>query len=134
MQISGPPGPQGPVGEKGLQGNPGFPGLEGPKGATGYPGEHGPPGKPGSPGPIGPSGLPGLQGPVGPVGLRGEPGASCEATSDYLTGILLVKHSQSSQVPVCEPGHIQLWDGYSLLYTDGDERAHSQDLGEFLKV
>lgn len=53
----------------------------------------------------------------------------CDAQSDYLTGILLVRHSQSNQVPACERGHIKLWDGYSMLYTDGDERAHSQDLG-----
>lgn len=85
---------------------------------------------PGLPGPVGAPGLPGLQGPVGAPGLTGEPGAPCEQIPDYLTGILLVKHSQSESIPECERGHIKLWEGYSLLFTDGDERAHSQDLGE----
>ena len=101
------------------------------------------PGFPGPPGPIGLRGLPGLQGPAGPTGLigpagpagrDGEPGLPCEATPDYLTGILLVKHSQSVTVPECERGHVKLWEGYSLLYTDGDERAHSQDLGKYLHL
>lgn len=126
----GPTGPPGPQGEKGLPGPPGFPGLDGIKGAQGFIGPPGPSGLPGLPGPVGTPGLPGLQGPVGAPGLVGEPGAPCETTPDYLTGILLVKHSQSQSVPVCEPGHIRIWEGYSLLYTDGDERAHSQDLGK----
>jgi integrin beta 8 len=46
-----------------------------------------------------------------------------------LTGILLVKHSQTMEVPHCEVGHIKLWDGYSLLYIEGNEKAHHQDLG-----
>lgn len=41
----------------------------------------------------------------------------------------MVRHSQSEQVPGCEQGHIKLWDGYSLLYVEGNEKAHSQDLG-----
>jgi len=40
-----------------------------------------------------------------------------------------VKHSQSTTVPFCEPGHVQLWTGYSLLYIEGNERSHNQDLG-----
>lgn len=59
----------------------------------------------------------------------GEPGQPCDTVPDYLTGTLLVKHSQSSSVPSCESGHIKLWDGYSLLYVEGNEKAHSQDLG-----
>jgi len=46
-----------------------------------------------------------------------------------MTGILLVRHSQTSEVPQCEAGHIKLWDGYSLLYIEGNEKAHNQDLG-----
>lgn len=129
--FSGQTGPPGPSGEKGLTGPPGFPGLEGIKGDQGFVGPSGPPGLPGLPGPVGTHGLPGLQGPVGAPGPIGEPGAPCETVPDYLTGILLVKHSQSQSMPVCEPGHIKLWEGYSLLHTDGDERAHSQDLGKF---
>lgn len=101
------------------------------KGASGLPGPPGPAGLPGLPGPIGSPGLPGLQGPVGVPGPAGEPGQPCDVVPDYLTGILLVRHSQSQTIPVCEPGHIKLWEGYSLLYTDGDERAHSQDLGKY---
>ena len=70
------------------------------------------------------------QGPRGEVGPKGEPGLPCEDQPDYLTGILLVKHSQTMEVPHCEPGHIKLWDGYSLLYIEGNEKAHHQDLGK----
>lgn len=127
--FPGPVGPPGPPGEKGIPGPPGFPGSNGVKGAIGLQGPPGPVGLPGLPGPVGAPGLPGLQGPVGVPGIPGEPGLPCEPASDYLTGILLVKHSQSQLLPVCDAGHIKLWEGYSLLFTDGDERAHSQDLG-----
>ena len=112
----------------GLAGFPGKDGAKGEIGFTGPPGLTGYPGKPGIDGPVGP---PGLQGPPGFPGLKGEQGAPCDITPDYLTGILLVKHSQSQSVPTCDRGHIQLWEGYSLLFTDGDERAHSQDLGKY---
>lgn len=128
---AGPVGPPGPPGEKGIPGPPGFPGSNGVKGAIGFQGQPGPVGLPGLPGPVGAPGLPGLQGPVGVPGIPGEPGLPCEPASDYLTGILLVKHSQSQLLPACDAGHIKLWEGYSLLFTDGDERAHSQDLGKF---
>jgi integrin beta 8 len=45
-------------------------------------------------------------------------------------GYLLVKHSQSEQTPMCPVGMSKLWDGYSLLYFEGQEKAHNQDLGE----
>ena len=41
-----------------------------------------------------------------------------------------MKHSQTIDVPKCEAGHIKLWDGYSLLYIEGNEKAHHQDLGK----
>lgn len=44
-------------------------------------------------------------------------------------GYLLVKHSQSEQTPMCPVGMSKLWDGYSLLYFEGQEKAHNQDLG-----
>ncbi|CAG0886337.1 unnamed protein product [Darwinula stevensoni] len=47
----------------------------------------------------------------------------------HYTGLLLVKHSQTSTVPECPYGQAKLWDGYSLLYIEGNEKAHSQDLG-----
>ena len=70
-----------------------------------------------------------LQGAPGQAGLKGNPGRPCSAAADYLTGILLVRHSQTTTVPQCEPGHTRLWDGYSLLYIEGNEKAHHQDLG-----
>lgn len=129
--LTGSPGAPGLPGEKGLPGPPGLPGVDGRPGPPGLSGPIGPLGAPGVPGPLGAPGTPGLQGPVGVPGPPGEPGQPCETAPDYLTGILLVKHSQSQSVPTCSPGHIKLWDGYSLLYTDGDERAHSQDLGKY---
>ena len=50
-------------------------------------------------------------------------------TNELFSGTLLVRHSQSNTIPQCEPGHIKLWEGYSLLYVEGNEKAHSQDLG-----
>lgn len=70
-----------------------------------------------------------IQGPRGEPGFKGSQGQACSQAVDYLTGILLVKHSQTIAVPTCEPGHIKLWDGYSLLYIEGNEKAHHQDLG-----
>lgn len=67
-------------------------------------------------------------------GDKGEPGLSCSAAADYSTGILLVKHSQSTEIPRCESGHVQLWTGYSLLYIEGNEKAHHQDLGKLPKL
>nr|CAD7455660.1 unnamed protein product [Timema tahoe] len=75
---------------------------------------------------LGTSNFQGIRGDDGP---SGEPGAPCDSQPDYLTGILLVKHSQGVMVPQCEPGHVKLWDGYSLLYIEGNEKAHHQDLG-----
>ena len=132
--FAGPAGPPGLPGEKGLPGPAGYPGLNGAKGAPGLQGPLGPPGLPGLAGPDGIPGLPGLQGPVGVPGLPGEPGQPCQLASDYLTGILLVKHSQTSEVPVCNAGHIKLWEGYSMLSTDGNERSHSQDLGKYRHI
>ena len=37
---------------------------------------------------------------------------------------------QSSSIPLCEPGSNKMWDGYSLLYVEGNEKAHHQDLGK----
>lgn len=128
----GPPGFPGLEGKVGAPGLPGAPGIPGLKGTPGFPGPAGLPGAPGLPGPKGdrgfdgPPGVAGLPGPPGPKGMQGQ---SCTETGDYLTGILLVKHSQSTSVPQCPPGQITLWDGYSLLYIEGNEKSHHQDLG-----
>lgn len=66
----------------------------------------------------------GYRGNPGPKGLPGMPGRSVSV------GYLLVKHSQSDQTPMCPVGMSKLWDGYSLLYFEGQEKAHNQDLGK----
>uniref|UniRef100_A0A669QWG2 Collagen IV NC1 domain-containing protein n=1 Tax=Phasianus colchicus TaxID=9054 RepID=A0A669QWG2_PHACC len=100
-------GPTGPKGDRGLTGLPGEPGLQGRGGIPAPPGSRGEqgPGRPGSP------------------GLPGMPGRSVSI------GYLLVKHSQSDQEPMCPIGMNKLWSGYSLLYFEGQEKAHNQDLG-----
>jgi C-terminal tandem repeated domain in type 4 procollagen len=40
------------------------------------------------------------------------------------------RHSQTTAVPMCPPGTELMWDGYSLLFIQGNEKAHGQDLGE----
>lgn len=64
------------------------------------------------------AGFPGGNGPAGPV---------------LPSGFTLVRHSQTTDIPRCPPGGTRLWDGYSLLHLEGNEKAHSQDLGEFKK-
>lgn len=71
-----------------------------------------------------------IQGAPGLPGSEGPAGKPCELQPDYSTGILLVKHSQSSTIPECEPNHYKLWDGFSLLYIEGNEKSHNQDLGK----
>ena len=46
------------------------------------------------------------------------------------SSFVFTRHSQTTQVPDCPAGYHQLWDGYSLLHTEDDGRAHIQDLGE----
>lgn len=72
-------------------------------------GQRGYPGPPGSDGPQGPPGLPG--------------------TASTAHGFLITRHSQGRDVPFCPDGTNMIYDGYSLLYVQGNERAHGQDLG-----
>lgn len=107
----------------------------GDKGALGLPGDRGLPGLTGQDGPLGnpgPPGLPGLDGRVGPDGMIGPPGLPGLNGQALPTGFLLVKHSQTTEVPQC-PAGTELWTGYSLLYLEGNERSHNQDLGKFHK-
>uniref|UniRef100_A0A3Q2QXT8 Collagen IV NC1 domain-containing protein n=1 Tax=Fundulus heteroclitus TaxID=8078 RepID=A0A3Q2QXT8_FUNHE len=100
------------VGGTAPSGEPGFPGSIGDPGVTGVPGRPGLPGREGFPGPIGRPGVPGSSGRS--IGV----------------GYTLVKHSQASDVPMCPQGMAKLWEGYSLLYVEGQEKAHNQDLGQ----
>lgn len=47
----------------------------------------------------------------------------------YRDGFIIVTHSQTTQVPPCPQSTQKLWDGFSLLYLEGNEKAHNQDLG-----
>ena len=109
VSFAGPPGSEGPKGSDGFPGQPGLLGERGPPGIPGIPGMDGPPGPPGLPGSVGPAG------PPGPTNAN---------------GFTLVKHSQTTEVPQCPPGQQKLWDGYSLLYIEGNEKSHNQDLGK----
>ncbi|KAJ6669367.1 hypothetical protein lerEdw1_008176, partial [Lerista edwardsae] len=147
-KIPGPPGvlgPRGSPGPMGLTGSAGFPGppgnnflhlqinvcISGKKGEEGLLGQQGqdglpgPPGPPGDQGEIGEKGYTGPQGPPGQPGMPGPPGTETRAAS----GFLLVVHSQSDREPLCPEGMPTLWTGYSLLYLEGQEKAHNQDLG-----
>uniref|UniRef100_A0A8C6ZBM4 Collagen IV NC1 domain-containing protein n=1 Tax=Nothoprocta perdicaria TaxID=30464 RepID=A0A8C6ZBM4_NOTPE len=137
--VSGQSGPKGSRGDPGPAGRPGAPGYPGPKGedgegcsAEGRKGEQGvigfmgTVGFPGDLGPIGPKGDRGVTGQPGRPGSPGLPGMPGRSVS---IGYLLVKHSQSEQEPMCPVGMNKLWSGYSLLYFEGQEKAHNQDLG-----
>uniref|UniRef100_A0A8D0AKV2 Collagen IV NC1 domain-containing protein n=1 Tax=Sander lucioperca TaxID=283035 RepID=A0A8D0AKV2_SANLU len=125
-QRRAPVGLRGPIG---LPGYVGFPGNSGPPGTPGRKGQKGPignvglSGKPGPAGPNGPVGDPGDDGQLGFTGPQGHRGA-------LRSGFLLVIHSQSVQVPQCPEDSSQLWLGYSLVYLEGQEKAHTQDLGQ----
>lgn len=113
-----------------MTGSPGIPGSKGGPGLPGIPGLPGLQGLPGIKGERGKDGIPGVPGMKGLKGHQGYPGQPGDAGSNYLTGILLVRHSQSSTVPTCPKNMARLWDGYSLLYIEGNEKAHNQDLGK----
>lgn len=107
----------GMTGVKGDQGEHGTTGSVGPQGDAGQRGERGEPGENGD---LGDKGF------SGPSGDRGPPGKS----KNVKLGFLLVKHSQTARVPRCPLNMQKLWEGYSLLYLEGQERAYSQDLGQ----
>ncbi|XP_055750936.1 collagen alpha-2(IV) chain-like [Salvelinus fontinalis] len=66
------------------------------------------------------------QGAPGRSGDAGSPGP----TTTFNSGFLLVMHSQSDTFLSCPADMTQLWTGYSLLYLEGQEKAHTQDLGQ----
>ncbi|KAJ8346931.1 hypothetical protein SKAU_G00283320 [Synaphobranchus kaupii] len=68
-------------------------------------------------------GFVGLQGTPGTPGEMGYPGTS----RTHSSGFLLVIHSQSDEIPLCPVDMVTMWNGYSLLYLEGQEKAHTQD-------
>lgn len=60
-------------------------------------------------------------------GRNGEPGPAGHVRP---SGQLVVRHSQTTDIPGCPAGMRKLWDGFSLLYLEGSEKAHGQDLGK----
>ena len=68
---------------------------------------------------------------LGRNGRRGQPGRPGLNGRQRHPGQLIVKHSQTIYVPPCPPGMAKLWDGFSLLYLEGSEKAHGQDLGKY---
>uniref|UniRef100_A0A8C2ZZG7 Collagen IV NC1 domain-containing protein n=1 Tax=Cyclopterus lumpus TaxID=8103 RepID=A0A8C2ZZG7_CYCLU len=115
-----------PIGSKGPRGVPGDLGPDGWPGLPGFKGSTGAPGRAGIPGPHGYPGIRGFTGPNGDLGYEGPPGPP---GPPGVSGFLLAIHSQSVQVPQCPEGSSQLWVGYSLVYLEGQEKAHAQDLG-----
>uniref|UniRef100_A0A8B9Q1T0 Collagen IV NC1 domain-containing protein n=1 Tax=Apteryx owenii TaxID=8824 RepID=A0A8B9Q1T0_APTOW len=152
--LQGIPGVTGPPGISGMDGFPGekgYPGLQGQPGIPSPPGSKGESGQAGVSGQIGPKGIRGDPGPAGRLGISGYPGPKGKGGEGWSSGgqpgrpgspglpgmpgrsvsigYLLVKHSQSEQEPMCPIGMNKLWSGYSLLYFEGQEKAHNQDLG-----
>ncbi|KPP57418.1 hypothetical protein Z043_124864, partial [Scleropages formosus] len=136
----GPPGQQGVKGPQGPQGKPGPLGPLGQKGETGRTGEPGFSGFSGQKGEMGLPGLqgfrlvsvskkgpPGLSGPPGFKGIQGPPGSYIPSTlSD---SFLFTRHSQRATEPTCPEGSTQMFSGYSLLFVNGNNMGHGQDLG-----
>jgi len=44
--------------------------------------------------------------------------------------LFVIRHSQTTAVPMCPPGTEQMWQGYSMLFLQGNSKAHGQDLGK----
>lgn len=74
------------------------------------------------------SGPRGHSGPPGPDGVPGQVGQPGPSSMDH--GFLVTRHSQTVEIPHCPEGTSLIYDGYSLLYVQGNERSHGQDLGE----
>ncbi|KAK7804402.1 hypothetical protein U0070_009332, partial [Myodes glareolus] len=62
-----------------------------------------------------------------PDGLQGPPGPP--GTTSVAHGFLITRHSQTTDAPQCPQGTVHIYDGFSLLYVQGNKRAHGQDLG-----
>lgn len=79
------------------------------------------------------TGQPGNPGPRGSDGPQGPPGVPGSVSAAH--GFLITRHSQTTDDPECPTGTKFIYNGYSLLYVQGNERAHGQDLGRlYLEV
>lgn len=129
----GSTGEPGPCGDKGPPGCPGKPGCKGIKGECGTAGIKGLIGGPGLKGEKGDRGAPGKRGgpgPHGPKGFKGPRGLpGFTSTTPDKSSFLFTRHSQATFIPECPPGSNPIYKGYSLLFINGDSRAHGQDLG-----
>lgn len=63
---------------------------------------------------------------MGAKGVLGQPGPCADIKED---GFLFTRHSQELHIPECPAGSTQLYSGFSLLFINGNNRAHGQDLG-----
>lgn len=73
------------------------------------------------------TGTAGPCGPPGPKGIQGLPGPCVD--NPEKDSFLFTRHSQNLFVPRCPPGTNKVYSGYSLLFINGNNRAHGQDLG-----
>lgn len=74
----------------------------------------------------------GLDGPPGPDGMQGPPGPP--GTTSVAHGFLITRHSQTTDAPQCPQGTVHIYEGFSLLYVQGNKRAHGQDLGKIVGI
>ena len=63
-------------------------------------------------------------------GRDGIDGTDCSSVVYH--SYFLAKHSQTSVIPDCPHGMRKMWDGYSLLFIQGNEKPHGQDLGKLM--
>lgn len=64
------------------------------------------------------------------LGAKGIPGRSgpCRDTPET-DAFMFTRHSQNIFIPECPAGSTAMFSGYSLLFINGNNRAHGQDLG-----
>ncbi len=74
------------------------------------------------------TGITGSQGAVGAKGVRGPRGPITDTVEK--DSFLFTRHSQELVIPECPAGSTEVYSGYSLLFINGNNRAHGQDLGK----
>lgn len=62
--------------------------------------------------------------------MKGKPGdTGPPAPGTTMRGFVFTRHSQTTAIPSCPEGTEPLYSGFSLLFVQGNEQAHGQDLG-----